>query len=136
MDNLNKQWVGSGVSYPDMFDKVSKSTKVSTEIDRINQSIHMILSTPKGTRFFMPDFGSQLYEDVFEPNDFILQDMIELHVTEALEIWEPRITVTEVIVDIESHDNEVPVTIYYKLANSNITNNYVYPFQRNAMDID
>lgn len=133
---INEELLGKGLKYPKVFNKESKSTNICKNIDKVNQSINMILSTKIGTRYFIPSFGSKLYELIFEPNEYIFQDMAELYIKEALSKWEPRITVIAVDCFAVKGTNEVPITIHYKLANSNIDYNYVYPFNRKIMDIN
>ena len=70
------------------FDVTTGSSISNSGLERINQSINHILSTRIGTRFFLPEFGSKLYTLIFEPNDFILYDLIKRYVKEALEKWE------------------------------------------------
>lgn len=72
----------------DCFDATTGSTVSNSGMERINQSINHILSTRIGTRFFLPDFGSKLYTLIFEPNDFILYDLLKRYIKEALEKWE------------------------------------------------
>lgn len=136
INNINEEYIGKGLSFPKLFSNESKSTKISRGIDKINQSIYIILSTKIGTRFLMPSFGSRLHELIFEPNDYIFQDIAELHIREALGKWEPRITVVAVDCKIIKENNVVPISIYYKLTNSNIDYNYVYPFNRTLMNMD
>jgi hypothetical protein len=88
----------------------------------------MILSTRVGERFFMPEFGSRLHEAIFEPNNLVFQDLVDMYVREALAAWEKRITVLDVSVGIEDEGNIVPVTITYQITNSNMTGTYIYPF--------
>lgn len=132
----NSDWVGSGARYPKMFDKYTGSTKISTDDERLCQSILMILTTRIGERFFLPEFGSKLHELIFEPNDYILKDLLEMYTREALDIWEPRIQVIAVDAQVCKGENTVPIIIHYRISNSNITKNYVHPFQRSAMEID
>lgn len=127
-------WVGQGIKFPSTFN-VNKGTDKTTDEYRIAQSIYVILSTPIGTRFFLPSFGSRLHELIFEPNDMILQDMLEYYSKEALDRWEPRITGVRVMATVIVGDNTVPVKVFYRLKNSNVEYNYVYPFQRSVMEL-
>lgn len=119
----------------DCFDATTGSTVSNSGMERINQSINHILSTRIGTRFFLPDFGSKLYTLIFEPNDFILYDLLKRYIKEALEKWEKRINNIIVEPVVEQYDNVVPVYITYTLINTNVTGNYVYPFNREIYDM-
>ncbi len=60
------------------------------------QSINDILSTPKGTRVMRRDYGSDLPNIIDQPING--ETMIDLFQTtaEALQLWEPRVTVERV----------------------------------------
>jgi len=65
-------------------------------LDHLRQSIGDILSTPIGTRVMRRDYGSRLYQLVDAPlNRNTLLDLYAA-TAEALEKWEPRISVTSV----------------------------------------
>ena len=132
--DYQEEVIGRGMAV-DCFDVTTGSTISNSGVDRINQSINHILSTRVGTRFFLPDFGSKLYTLIFEPNDFLLYDLIKRYVKEALDKWEPRINNIIVEPEVEKYENSVPVYITYTLINTNIKGNYVYPFNRNVYDL-
>lgn len=135
LDNYQIEIIGSGLKTPDSFNLTSGRVDSNTGAERINQSICHILSTPIGFRFFLPEFGSRIHELVFEPNDYILEDMLELYVRESLTKWEPRIKVLEVRPHVIRFENEVPINITYNLVNTNSIYNYVYPFNRQVYEL-
>lgn len=129
--DFTEQYMGSGVGLSNLFNEVSQSTEVVTGEDKINNSIRMILSTRIGERVMLPEFGSKLYKVIFEPNDLIAADLIDIYVREALGRWENRIIVTNVSVGhigSSGDENVAPVFIYYRLRNSNIESCYIYPY--------
>lgn len=111
-----------------LFDEVTKSTKVSYGEEKIHNSIHMILSTKLGERVFLPEFGSNLHKILFEPNDLIAEDLARIYIEDALGRWEKRIVIKGIELGNRSGDNTVPIAIYYSLRNTNIDGLYVYPF--------
>lgn len=60
-------------------------------IESIYQSIYNILSTNKGERIFLPEFGSDLEDYLFELVTDITAFNILNRVVEAIERWEPRV---------------------------------------------
>lgn len=64
---------------------------LTTDLNSVYQSISMILSTPKNTRLFLPEFGSELEAILFEPMDDITSNKLFDYVIEAIERWEPRV---------------------------------------------
>ncbi|TLP67085.1 phage baseplate protein [Parasedimentitalea maritima] len=66
----------------------------------LRQSVRDILTTPIGTRVMRRDYGSRLYRLVDAPmNDATRLDMMAA-TYEALETWEPRLTVDQVSVEM------------------------------------
>lgn len=127
--------IGTGLQSPDSFNSINGKVKINAGIERINQSICHILNTRIGERFFLPEFGSRLYELVFEPNDYILEDMLVYYISDALGKWEPRIRVLQIVPEIISYENTVPVNISYNIVNTNLTINFVYPFNREIYEL-
>ena len=60
------------------------------------QSITDILTTPKGTLVMLRDYGSDLPEIIDRPMNGITMIDAYLAVAEALDLWEPRISVERV----------------------------------------
>jgi len=83
------------------------------DVDLVNSSIKFVLNTAKGDYITLPEFGSELPFDLFEPNDFILETLIAGHAEEALTRWEPRIRMTSIRTVVSEH--EVRVFIEYRL---------------------
>lgn len=66
---------------------------IVTNIDDINQSIAIILSTPKGSDPHRPDFGSDIWRYIDWPipraTPYIVREAVL-----AIEKWEPRVAVS------------------------------------------
>lgn len=128
--------IGKGPSFP-----LNKSTfgglDYTEEIDRINQSLFLIFETPKGSRLMMPEFGSDLRKYRFDPLDRVLMERIRYTITEDIKRWEPRIVLTsiEFLADEDNiANNTLYVSISYRIINTPVTANYVYPFQLSSYD--
>lgn len=104
------KWIGPG--YP--FTKgLLGYPNVKTDEQLIKDSIFQILNTRKGERFFNREFGSDLHKLVFEPNDEILKDLIDIEIKEAISRWENRVEVlgTSAVID----NNQITVEVQYKI---------------------
>jgi len=140
-------FLGKGTKYPFSFDSVTGGVmRASSEnyypgnpqvqgesLEKINSAIEFILSVALGTRFFMPDFGSNLHRLLFEPNDDILADSLRVFISEALNKWEKRISLLSIdVVTTKDELNQhiARVIINYKVVSSQQIGNYVYPFVR------
>jgi phage baseplate assembly protein W len=67
-------------------------------LDQIKSNIHMLLRTKKGERRMNPNFGSGLWNILFEFNDANLPMMVENTVKKDIERWLPYLTITKVTV--------------------------------------
>ena len=71
-----------------------------SDLAHLRQSVRSILTTPIGTRVMRRDFGSRLYQLVDAPmNDSTRLDMIAA-TYEALETWEPRLSLDKIAVAV------------------------------------
>jgi uncharacterized protein len=96
---------------------------------RIEESIYLILSTAKGERVMLPDFGCGIHELVFAPNSPGTRTLIVQQVRRALQTWEPRIDVLEVAVDDSPGEpNLLLIRVGYRIRANNAMGNLVYPF--------
>jgi phage baseplate assembly protein W len=67
--------------------------------------IHLLL-TRKGTRYFLPDFGTRLYEFIFEPLDGPTFSEIEAEIRESVQEYLPNLTITKISVKAASEGEE------------------------------
>lgn len=140
-------FLGKGTYFPFRFDSATGGVKrassenylpsnpgvVNDDIVKINGSIHHILSTPIGSRLFLPTFGSDLYKLVFEPNDEIFVDMARVYVANALNTWEKRIILLSIDVLTSTQDlvnNTAHLRINYRVITNQQLGNAIYPFVR------
>jgi phage baseplate assembly protein W len=83
--------------------------------EAINESILNILYTRLGELPGLPEFGSRLYDFVFELADKELEFMFREEVIYVLRTWEPRITIKNVDVKIDEDYNKVICRLFYSL---------------------
>ena len=71
--------------------------------------IHLLL-TKKGSIYFLPDFGTNLYQYIFEPLDDITLGKIEGEIQDAVEKYIPNLKLNDVIItrvgDEEQYKND------------------------------
>ena len=97
--------------------------------ESIRESIKIILGTAKGERIMRPDFGCNINELAFAPNNTQTATMIEFHIKEALMKWEQRIEVLDVnAYPDQAETNRLNVDIEYMIKTTNTKGNLVYPF--------
>lgn len=129
--------VGTGIRIPFSFSsgKGIRAVTVADGYEKIISSIRMILMTRPGERVMQPEFGSRLYDLVFEQSDAITKDLLYLYTVEALERWERRIRVIRVsFIDVYQDQPEyIGIQIDFIILRTNQTGSYVFPFARNTM---
>lgn len=89
---------------------------ISQDEDAINNSIDNILRISKGEVPGRPEFGSLLEDYLFEPMDALTERLVDEVIREALEEFEPRITVNDIYFEDYQSENILRVTIEYFLA--------------------
>lgn len=65
--------------------------------------IHLLL-TKKGSRYFLPDFGTRLYEFIFDQNDSTTYNLIEEDIRESVKKFIPNLDLTKI--EIVSAEND------------------------------
>jgi phage baseplate assembly protein W len=122
-------FLGTGWSFPPTFDASSASVRmVSAERD-IRESLWILLSTEKGERVMVPEYGCDIWRYVFRGITTTLIAQVERAVATAILNWEPRVTVIEVTA---SQNPDAPGTLFilidYEIRRINTRSNMVYPF--------
>ena len=125
--NQQKAYLGTGWASP-LRVNLQGSIQLSSAERNIEESIWLILRTNLGERVYRPNFGSRLSELVFAPMNTQTLLLIRLFVREALELWEPRITLDEVRTDPDPVRGRVDIIIDYHPKDGHDTRSLVYPF--------
>lgn len=126
LDSDLQDCIGSGLSFP-LQPNLQGGLKLSSQAQKVKESIWLILQTDLGERVYRPDFGCRLSELAFAPlnHDTLLK--IRLYVIEALQKWEPRIDIDEVRAEA-AETGRVNITIDYHLKSHPDPYCFVYPF--------
>lgn len=70
--------------------------------------IHLLL-TRKGSRYYLPDFGTRLYEFIFDQNDMVTWNLIESEIRESVNKYIPNLDITSINVMSADNDPENPI---------------------------
>jgi hypothetical protein len=122
--------IGRGWVFPPTVDTRGR-VALTSERSEIEQAIRIILSTPLGQRVMRPTFGCGIHELVFAPINSQTVAQAGRYVTEALAMWEPRITVTQVNVRPDYNrelDGRLLIGIQYKIKATHDQRSLVFPF--------
>lgn len=123
-------FAGTGWAFPVGVDVRGRVSLACGQRD-IDEAIRMILSTAKGQRVMRPEFGSLLNTLIFAPNDATTAGLAAHYVREALVMWEPRIDVLGVDVELDPEEpSRLLVGIRYQIKSTQDSRSLVYPFYR------
>jgi phage baseplate assembly protein W len=124
----SSQLLGRGWKFPFTLDERGEVALSSGEVD-IQEAIWMILSTAFGERLMHPDFGCEIHDLVFAPNNTGTAGLARFYVQDALVRWEPRIDVEEVEVQADPVQPELLlISVSYRVRTTDSRYNLVYPF--------
>jgi phage baseplate assembly protein W len=70
----------------------------NTAGQEIRADLINLLLTRKGSRYFLPDFGTRLYEYLFEPFDGLTFDAIESDIRASVEKYIPNLLINKISV--------------------------------------
>lgn len=96
---------------------------------RIEEAIYLILSTARGERPMLPDFGCGIHEIVFAENSSRTIALVVHLVREALVRYEARVDVLDVHAESSvEQPNLLLIRVNYRVRSTNSIGNLVYPF--------
>jgi uncharacterized protein len=129
-EHTMSDFIGSGWAMRIGVDTRGRIALVQRERD-IEEAMHIILLTPKGTRKMRPEFGCQIHDLLFAPNDSSTAGLAAYYVEEALTFWEPRIEVDNVDVNADPDNPErLLIEIHYRIKATHDRRSLVFPFYR------
>jgi len=121
-------FIGIGWAFPLAFEPSGSITTARGE-EKIEQAMRLILSTYPGERPMRPQWGSTLRDNVFGGTGQENTAAIAREVQRALEYWEPRAIVNEVLVYPDNgSDGLLYIDIGYTVRGTNSPRNLVFPF--------
>jgi phage baseplate assembly protein W len=125
-----RDYLGVGWAFPVSVDTHGRIALARQERD-IEEAIRIILLTPKGQRVMRPEFGCQIHELIFAPNDATTAGLAAHYVEEALGMWEPRIRAQEVLAYPDPNNpGRLLVEIRYEIKATHDSRSLVFPFYR------
>jgi phage baseplate assembly protein W len=126
--NQQRDYLGVGWKFPLQVTPGGTIAQARFE-QRIEESIYLILSTAKGERVMLPEFGCGIHELVFESNNATTIAVVTQSVREALVAFESRIDVLDISTETDPGElNLLLIRINYRVRANNARGNLVYPF--------
>lgn len=94
-----------GIDYPFRDSNKGDYVKMTESPEREVRAnlIHLIL-TRKGTRYYLPDFGTRIYEYIFDQNDVVTFNLIEEEIRDGVRKYIPNLDINSI--NIMSAEND------------------------------
>jgi phage baseplate assembly protein W len=128
LTNRTRAFLGIGWKFPLQVTAGGNIARSSYE-QRVQESIYLILSTAKGERVMLPDFGCGIHDLVFAPNNPQTLSAVVQEVRQALVSYERRIDVLDVATETApGQPNLLLIRVDYRIRANNALGNLVYPF--------
>lgn len=123
----DKAFLGIGWEFPPSFDNLG--IKLSEREEDIKESLRILLTTTKGERVFRPEYGCNIRQWVFSKMNRSEKTLIIDTIKQAVTKGEPRVTVTNIDIEIrEEEDGILWIQIEYLINATNSPDNMVFPF--------
>ncbi|MEX5216325.1 MAG: GPW/gp25 family protein [Nitrospiraceae bacterium] len=128
---MNRPFLGRGWSFPPAFNRDRAGVEMLEEEADIASSLEVLLTTARGERIMLPQYGCNLEELVFESLDTRMKTLMADKVESAILYHEPRIEVERVRLD-DSRESEgvVLIEVTYRVKSTNSRFNFVFPYYK------
>ena len=127
-----KSFLGTGWGFPPAFSNKTSDVAMLSDVDDIQSSLEILLTTRPGERVMRPDYGCNLDELVFEPLTTTFKTYIKDLISTAILYYEPRIEVNSIDLDDTGElEGRILIVIDYTVSATNTRFNFVYPFYKN-----
>lgn len=124
-------FLGTGWAFPPSFNGPNHHSVMSSDIQDIEQSLTILLSTTPGERPMAPDFGCRINQFVFEELTQTALTQLESEIRYAILFFESRINVEDVHFSPQPMAGKLLIQIDYSVITTNTRSNMVYPFYLN-----
>ena len=130
--DANYDFLGTGWSFPPTFNQVACDVQLTSMLDDIKASLHILLSTSVNERIMQPDYGCNLNRFLFEPMDSNLTSYMEKMIKDAIYYHEARIRPEKISIDSSSYqEGKILITVEFTVSATNSRYNFVYPYYLN-----
>ena len=125
-------FLGTGWSFPPTFTSGGAEVVTVSSSEDIRQSLEILLATQSGERIMLEEYGCDLHRFLFEEVDQSLINSLAGLISDAILLYEPRITLNDVeISESQAEAGLLLIRIDYTIRTTNSRYNMVYPFYLN-----
>ena len=80
-----------------------------TQYQQIRSDLLHLILTRRGSRYFLPTFGTRLYEYIFELYDGLTFDAIEADIRDSVQNFMPNLLLNKITIEPADPSEEVPL---------------------------
>jgi phage baseplate assembly protein W len=135
MNQQFNSFLGTGWSFPPTFSRNTGTVEMVSNVEDIEQSLNILLSTSLGERVMQPEYGCNLSDYMFESLSSGVIGYIKDRVKNAILYYEPRIVAEKVEVTSDASfdllEGRFTISIEYTIPETNSRFNYVYDYYKN-----
>ena len=125
---MSEGFIGRGWGFPLRTGPTGGIGMVERE-QEVTEAIRLVLGTAPGERPMRPEFGCGIHEHVFASADGATAGHVAREVRAALDRWEPRIEVDDVVVAFDAVEvGTLYIDVRYTIRSTNDRRNLVFPF--------
>ena len=92
---------------------LTKDVGKKFDVNAVKQAIKNVLLTKKGEKPFNPNYGSGVYDLLFEPMDYFVSSIMQKEIETTLENYERRVKVIDVICEPNFELNQYEIRIEF-----------------------
>lgn len=129
---MAQDFLGSGMKFPPKINPATGRFEVAAGETSVKESVYLILMTQKTERWIRPEFGSSLMNYTFMNTNTTVLNMMAREIAGDLMRQEPRISDVEVKIDAKSKPGCLLIYIGYRIRETNVIDNLVFPFYLNT----
>lgn len=101
-----------GIDFPFRDSQQGNYLKLTLSPEReIRANLIHLLLTKKGSRYYLPDFGTRLYQFIFDQNDMVTFNLIEEEIRESIKKYIPNLEIQKIEVMSAEDDPEDVTTV-------------------------
>jgi phage baseplate assembly protein W len=128
---MKRPFLGRGWSFPPTFNLDRGGVEMLEEEADIAASLEILVTTARGERTMLPQYGCNLDELVFESLDTRMKTLMADKIESAILYHEPRIELEEVrLDDTRELEGVVLIEVTYRVKSTNSRFNFVYPYYK------
>lgn len=111
-------------SFPQLVNRTTRKITLSTNTKSINECLGILLRTRPGELLGDPDYGCYLIDRVFRYNGVLMEPLIKEDILNAVQKYEPRVTINSNDIFIEQNGRTVNIYLQYTIKETGEVNDY------------